>query len=93
MISGKRSLKATLAVVLASSAVAPAASAMLPPPDPPQPAHPVPVQFVEVPSHQGFDWGDAGIGAAAGLGLSLIAAGGIVAQRRGRHLARTSSTT
>jgi hypothetical protein len=94
MISSKRSLKATLAVALASSAIAPAAaSAMLPPPDAPQPAHPAPVQFVEVSSHHGFDWGDAGIGAAAGLGLSMLAAGGIVvAQKRGRHLPGTSPT-
>jgi hypothetical protein len=35
----------------------------------------------------GFDWGDAGIGAAGGLALSLIALGGglAVSQRRGRH--------
>ena len=34
----------------------------------------------------GFDWGDAAIGAAGGLALSLIAVGGalVVSQRRGR---------
>lgn len=95
MISGKCSLKAALAVAMAAGAISPAAaSAMLPRPDPPQPAHPAPVQFVETSGHHGFDWGDAGIGAAAGLGLSMIATGGIVvAQRRGRHPARVSSTS
>jgi hypothetical protein len=35
----------------------------------------------------GFDWGDAGIGAAGGVALSLIALGGALAvsQRRTRH--------
>jgi hypothetical protein len=41
---------------------------------------------------RGFDWGDAGIGAAAGVGLSLLAVGGSVttASRRRR---RTVSPT
>lgn len=30
----------------------------------------------------GFDWGDAGIGASAGLGLVLLAAGGVLVTRR-----------
>jgi hypothetical protein len=30
----------------------------------------------------GFDWGDAGIGAAGGLALSLLAVGGALSQRR-----------
>ena len=35
----------------------------------------------------GFDWGDAGIGAAGGLALAMIALGGglTVSQRRGRR--------
>jgi hypothetical protein len=34
----------------------------------------------------GFDWADAGIGAAGGLGLSMLAVGGVlVAQRRGHR--------
>jgi hypothetical protein len=35
----------------------------------------------------GFDWGDAGIGAGAGLALSVIAVGGALAvsQRRSRR--------
>jgi hypothetical protein len=59
---------------------------MLPAPDPPQPAHSTSVEIVRVADHSGFDWADAGIGAAGALGLSMLAAGGIVlTQRRGRH--------
>jgi hypothetical protein len=39
---------------------------------------------VFVPSG-GFDWGDAGIGAAAGLAVSLVAAGGALAVSRRRE--------
>jgi hypothetical protein len=38
------------------------------------------------PAPDGFDWTDAGIGAAAGIGISLIAVGGsfvVVGKRRG----------
>ena len=42
------------------------------------------------PGNSGFDWGDAGIGAAGGLALSLVALGGGLAlsqrsSRRTRH--------
>jgi hypothetical protein len=35
----------------------------------------------------GFDWGDAGIGAASVLALTMLALGGglVISQRRGRH--------
>ena len=33
------------------------------------------VQVIRVTAH-GFDWGDAGIGAAAGVGLSMLTVGG-----------------
>ena len=40
----------------------------------------VPSTVVHVVSHDGrFDWGDAGIGAAGGLGLALVGAGGAFA--------------
>jgi hypothetical protein len=41
---------------------------------------------IQTPSN-GFDWGDAGIGAAGGLALSVIAVGGALAvsQRRSRR--------
>ena len=40
-------------------------------------------------SHSGFDWGSAGIGAAAGAGLVLVGAGSFALSYRGRvRLAR-----
>jgi hypothetical protein len=84
MIPSSRRSKATVAVALALCATAPAAaSAMLPPPDTPPSNDPV--VFVQTSPRSGFDWGDAGIGAAGGVGLAMLAAGGlVVAQRRGR---------
>jgi len=56
------------------------------------PAQRAPV-LVEVSSGSGFDWGDAGIGAAAGLGVSMIVVGGGFArsQRRGRRIGAHAS--
>ena len=84
MTPSSRRAKATVAVALALGATAPsAASAKLPPPDPPTSTHAV--VFVQTSPRSGFDWGDAGIGAAGGVGLAMLAAGGlVVAQRRGR---------
>jgi hypothetical protein len=44
------------------------------------------VQIVRVSDH-GFDWGAAGIGAAAGIGISMLAVGGglVVAGARADH--------
>ncbi len=52
-----------------------------------------PVVTVKAPA-SGFDWGDAGIGAAGGLALSMIGLGGALAvsQRRTRHTGRTGHT-
>jgi hypothetical protein len=69
-----------LALALALGAIAPAAASArfdLNPPaasttPSPQPA----VQIVRVSAPSGFDWGDAGIGAAGALGLSTLAIGG-----------------
>jgi hypothetical protein len=46
-------------------------------------------------SNGGFDWGDAGIGAAGGFAVSMIALGGALAasQRRGRHTHGTAVTS
>ena len=47
-----------------------------PPPDNPTAAHgPAPTIVRVTPRADGFDWGDAGIGAAGGLALSAIALG------------------
>lgn len=52
----------------------------------PAPGSQAPVQIIRVSAHSGFDWGDAGIGAAGGLGLSLLAiGGGLVVTRRGHR--------
>jgi hypothetical protein len=47
----------------------------------------VPFEVVKVERHDGFDWGDAGIGAGGALGLVLVGAGGTVAVVRRRHRA------
>jgi hypothetical protein len=91
-------IKTTLAVALALGAVAPgAASARLnlnPTPALPAPAPPA-VQVIRVAAPAGFDWGDAGIGAAGGLGLSMLAVGGglAIAQHRRSTPRRSASRT
>ena len=45
----------------------------------------VPFEVVKVQSDDGFDWGDAGIGAGGALGLVLVGAGGTMAVVRRRH--------
>ena len=56
---------------------------------PPPTAHAdSPATIVVATAHDGgFDWGDAGIGAAGGFALSMIGIGGalVVSQRRTRH--------
>ena len=51
-----------------------------------------PVVRIQVPA-SGFDWGDAGIGAAGGFALSMIGLGGALAvsQRRTRRNRQTIS--
>lgn len=50
---------------------------------------------VRVTAPSGFDWGDAGIGAAGGLALTMIGVGGALAasQRRDRHTQRNPALT
>ena len=45
--------------------------------------------------NSGFDWGDAGIGAAGGIALSMVGLGGalVVSQRRTRHAHHTTAVT
>lgn len=45
--------------------------------------HPEPVVVTSSPS-SGFDWGSAGIGAAAGAGIVLVGAGSFALTYRGR---------
>jgi len=77
-------LKTTAATALALSAIAaPAASAKIPPPDPIPPKPGRTIVYV----NSGFDWGDAGIGAAGGLALAMLGVGGglAISQRRERR--------
>jgi hypothetical protein len=57
----------------------------------------IPNTVVHVVSHDGrFDWGDAGIGAAGGLGLALVVLGGASAisqQRQTRQSKRSAAIT
>jgi hypothetical protein len=43
------------------------------------------VEFVDVPKADGFDWADAALGAATGIGLALVGAGGAMATVRIRR--------
>jgi hypothetical protein len=43
------------------------------------------VEFVEVAEPSGFDWSDAGLGAAGGIGLMLVGTGGAIATVRLRR--------
>ena len=54
-----------------------------------------PLTIVRVtPRDNGFDWGDAGIGAAGGFAVSMIGLGGVLAvsQRRTRQTGHTGHT-
>ena len=84
-----RLINTTLALALALGALAPAAASAQLELNPrrattssPQPV----VEIVRVSAPGGFDWGDAGIGAAGALGLSMLAIGGglVLAARRHR---------
>ncbi len=44
-----------------------------------------PAPIVTASPAAGFDWADAGIGAAAGAGLAALMAGSLLVLRRGRH--------
>jgi hypothetical protein len=51
--------------------------------------------IVRVSAPSGFDWGDAGIGAASGIGVSMLgfAAALAVSQRRTRHQRDAAAAT
>ena len=60
------------------------------------PANIPPVVLGVTAGSSGFDWGDAGIGAAGGIALAMIALGGTLAvsrrrTRRGRHATAVTS--
>jgi hypothetical protein len=71
----------------AALAAAPGGAAARPADQPPVPQQTVaapPSEVTTVSREEGFDWGSAGIGAAAGAGLILAGAGTLVVARHGR---------
>jgi hypothetical protein len=66
--------RCVIAAAVALAALSPVAHARAPAPR----SNPEPI-VVKV--DDGFHWGDAGIGAAAGVGAALVAAGGLVLVR------------
>jgi hypothetical protein len=88
-------LKKATALALALGAIVPAAATARPVgPDPTGASFTIPqtpVVRITTPA-SGFDWGDAGIGAAGGLALSLLGVGGalVISHQRPR---RTRDTT
>jgi hypothetical protein len=84
-------LKTALGLALTLGAIAPAAAnarfdlnrPTRPTSPPPQPA----IQVVRLSAPSGFDWSSAGIGAAGGFGLSILAlGGGLLIAERGQHI-------
>jgi hypothetical protein len=71
--AGRRSIVAAAVALVALSPVARAGSPA---------THPNP-EPIAVKVDDGFHWGDAGIGAAAGVGAALIVAGGLAIGRGG----------
>jgi hypothetical protein len=92
-------LKTMLALTLALGAIAPTAASaryeLNPPPTTTTTSSQPAVQVVRIPAPGGFDWGDAGIGAVGGFGLSMLGLGGglVIAQRRGRHSSGPAAAT
>jgi hypothetical protein len=83
-----RRIKQATAVALALGATVPAAASAKPiGPDPtPFTAQTSPIVRVTVPD-SGFDWGDAAIGAAGGLAITMLGVGAALtaSQRRNAH--------
>jgi len=88
-------LKKATALALALGAILPAAASAKPVgPDPSGASFTIPqtpVVRITIPA-SGFDWGDAGIGAAGGLALAMLGLGGglVISHQRPR---RTRHTT
>ena len=89
-------IKTTAALALALVALTPAAASASRPIDPGSatPTAPYENSVVRVITPtSGFDWGDAGIGAAGGLALSMLALGGTLAVSQRRTLHPNSAPT
>lgn len=93
-----RQIKTAAATALALAAVTPTAASAKPiGPDTAPFSYSQPAPIVKVIAPQaGFDWGDAGIGAAGGLAITMLGLGGalvITSQRRTRHPTSSASPT
>jgi hypothetical protein len=77
-------LRTALALTISIGAIAPAGASALPVRESNAPTQPA-VQIVSSPAHNGFDWADAGIGAAGGVGVAMLATGGGLALVKGRR--------
>jgi hypothetical protein len=90
-----RQIKTAAALALALGAIAPAPATARPiAGDPPQSSSPQATPIVRViTANGGFDWGDAGIGAAGGFALSMLGLGGAltVSQRRSHRPGRPTA--
>lgn len=93
MTTNHRTATSALLVLSLAAAGAPAASARPARAEGPVAAKPAPAVVVRVTSPStGFDWGDAGIGAAGGIALAMVGLGGALAvsQNRPRRAAHDS---
>ncbi len=88
MTARHHALKTALGLVLATGAIAPAAASARFDNNPVYvPVARPSVRIVRIHQGGGFEWGDAMIGAAGGLGLSIlgVAGGQVVMRRRDRR--------
>lgn len=88
--------QATILALALGATVPMAASAKPIGPDPaPFTAQTTPIVHITTPPASGFDWGDAGIGAAGGLAITMLGVGGalLVSQRSPRHPHRPAGPT
>ena len=89
-------LKKATALALALGAILPATATAKPTgPDPTGASYTIPqtpVVRIIIPA-SGFDWGDAGIGAAGGLALAMLGVGGglVISHQRSRRTRTTTS--
>jgi hypothetical protein len=93
MTVSNRPIRKALALALAASAIAPAAGAarfeLNPVPANPRPSGPPSARVVRISAPDGFDWGDAGIGAGAMAGLIGIGLGGTLDTKARRRRSRS----
>ncbi|HEX4034256.1 MAG TPA: hypothetical protein VHX66_07425 [Solirubrobacteraceae bacterium] len=97
MLHRNNAVTRALAIAVVAVTLAPAAASAhfdnLPNKIPPVPLNLTAPHVQVVSDGSGFDWGDAGIGAAAGIGLSILGVAGRSALRRRERPANPSPAT